>query len=241
METTIPALPSISADETLDFYQTLGFEFTYIQRKPYVYLAARRDGINIHFYGLKGLDPKDAHSTCLVMVPDPAPYHAEFAQALKTKLGKVPTVGIPRITRFREGQSRFTVVDPSGNSVIYIRHDEPNVEYQDSDSDLTGLPRAFATAVMFRDFRNDDKGAAQILDVALARYPDADPAGRARALAARIELAVAMEDAARAQTALAEFQQIALSAADRARLQNELPSAEELAQQVKQLRDELGR
>jgi hypothetical protein len=128
-ETTIPVFPCVSVDETLDFYRVLGFEVTYKQSSPYVWLAVRRGGVELNFFGDKDLDPKKAFSTCLVIVPEVASYHRAFADALRGKYGRVPTTGIPRITRFRKGQSRFTVVDPSGNSIIYVRRDEPEVEY----------------------------------------------------------------------------------------------------------------
>lgn len=229
METMIPLLPSISIDETLDFYETLGFQTTYIQRKPYPYLAMRRGGIQIHFYTLKGLEPQNSHSMCLAMVPDPGPYHAEFSRALKAKLGKVPARGFPHITRFKEGQTRFTVVDPSGNSVTYIRYDELDVEYQDSNSELSGLARALATATIFTNFKYDDVGAAKILDLALTRYPDEDPAVRARAIAARIELAVALEDASRANALLGELRRMDVPDAPG---EAPLPSAAELERQI---------
>src|SRR5262249_3246191 len=160
---------------------------------------------DLHFFGLKKLDPKAAFSTCLVIVPEVEPYHRAFADALRRKYGKVPTAGIPRITRFREGQSRFTVVDPSGNSVIYIRRDEPDVGYPKSEGTRSGLAKAIETAVVLRDSKTDDEAAAKVLDVALAKNVCADSLDRARALAVRAELAVAMGDKERARTLRAEL------------------------------------
>jgi hypothetical protein len=93
---------------------------TYQQKRPYA--AVRRGGIELHFGAApKWLDPKEESTGCLVMVTEVAPYHRVFTDALRSKYGKVPASGIPRLTRFRTGQSRFTVVDPSGNAVIYIQ------------------------------------------------------------------------------------------------------------------------
>jgi catechol 2,3-dioxygenase-like lactoylglutathione lyase family enzyme len=225
----IPVLPCVSIDETLDFYRTLGFEVTHKQTSPYVWLAVRRGGIELQFFGFKELDPKEAFSTCLVMVPEVETYHRSFADALREKYGKLPTTGIPRITRFRAGQTRFTVVDPSGNSVIYIRRDEPDVEYYGKPGEKrSGLAKAIETATVLRDFKEDDAAAAKVLDVALAKDVSADPVDRARALAARAELAVAMGDAERARAVRAELQQIPLSDRDRDRFRHELQAADEL-------------
>jgi hypothetical protein len=175
--TTIPVLPCVSPEDTLDFYQALGFEVTHEQKSPYVYLAVRRGGFDLHFQGIKGLDPKESFSACLVIVPEVESYHRAFADALRGKYGKVPTAGIPRITRLREGQSRFTVVDPSGNSVIYIRRDEPEMGSRkpEENEKRSGLAKAIATAAVLRDSKTDDAAAAKVLDVALAKYPSADP------------------------------------------------------------------
>jgi hypothetical protein len=67
-----------------------------------------------------------------------------------------------------------------------------------------------------------------VLDVALARDEPATPVDRARALAARAELAVALGDPQRAHALSAELQQVPLAAEDRQRLCHELDAADEL-------------
>ncbi len=61
-----------------------------------------------------------------------------------------------------------------------------------------------------------------------ARHETADPIERARVLAARAELAVAMGDAERAQAVRLELQQILLSDEDRDRFRDELQAADDL-------------
>ena len=73
-DTTIPLLPCVSPDETLDFFGALGFELTYKQTRPYLYLAFRRGEVELH-YGKapSGLDPAEETSGgCLVMTDDVA-------------------------------------------------------------------------------------------------------------------------------------------------------------------------
>jgi hypothetical protein len=171
---------------------------------------------------------KDAFGTCLVFVLEVKPYHRAFADALRVKYGKVPTTGLPRITRLRQEQTRFKVFDPAGNLVIYINRDEPDTRYEWSEEKLPGLVQALENAAFLRDTYANDKSAAKTLDVALARYISADPLDRARALAARAELAVAMGEMERAQAIRAELKEIPLSAEDRERFRDELQAADDL-------------
>ena len=118
--TTIPCLPCVSMAESLDFYRALGFEVTYQQKSPNEYAVVRQGGCEVHLFGLKGLKPEDGYTTCCVVVPDVEPLHRAFSEALRQKYGKLPIAGFPRITRFKPGQTRFTLTDPSGNSVICV-------------------------------------------------------------------------------------------------------------------------
>jgi hypothetical protein len=225
-ERTIPALPCVSLSEAFDFYKLLGFEVTYQQSSPNPYGVIRRGGCELHLFGLKGLKPEAGYSTCLVIVPDVERLHQTFAEGLRGGYGKLPIAGFPRITRMRKGQKRFTVVDPSGNSIIFfIRGD---AEEERRDEKLSGLRRAIETAGILRDSKGSDAMAAKVLDVALARYQDATPAERARALAARAELAVALGDAERLAAVRSELQQLPLSDSERESLRDELQAADEL-------------
>lgn len=193
---TIPALPCVSLDETLEVWTALGYEVTYRQKAPNPYGVVARDGYELHFYGLKGLDPTKAFTTCLVMVPEVEDLHAEFSDRLRRFLGRSPAKGLPRISRMRPGQTRFTLTDPNGNSVIYIRYGPEDGEEAQAykDPDLSPLQRAIKLATRLRDYHLDDHSAAKALDVALKRAQDERPEDVATALEARAELAQAMED-----------------------------------------------
>jgi catechol 2,3-dioxygenase-like lactoylglutathione lyase family enzyme len=223
-ETTIPVLPCASLAETIEFYGRLGFTVTHKQSAPYLYLALRRGDAHLHFHGLAGvadLDRPKAVGTCLWLVPDVAALHGEFAAALRAAHGKLPIRGIPRISRFRPGQSRFMLVDPTGNSVVVIRHDEPTKQPARSDEPLSRLARALRQSFHLRDFKTDDAAAAAVLDRALAR-DDGPPLDRARALLARAELALALGDPSLADRARAEVAALNLDADALARLQPDL-------------------
>ncbi|AKU93627.1 hypothetical protein AKJ09_00291 [Labilithrix luteola] len=227
--TTIPVLPCIDLDETLAFYRLLGFVVTHQQTRPNVYAALHREGAHLHFAGVKGIDPKKAFSTCLMIVPEVEELHALFADALRGAYGKIPVAGVPRISRMRKGQSRFTVVDPSGNSVIVIRRDgEAKDATKPSSKPLSRLGRALEQAILLRDFKNDDVGAAKVLDVALSKSEPCAPIERARALAARTELALAAGDRALARSLRNELSRLELTRAERAAISEELSAADRL-------------
>jgi hypothetical protein len=224
-ETAIPCLPCVSLIETLDFYGALGFEVTYQQKSPNPYAATKRGGLDLHFFGLKELKPEANYSTCCLIVPEVQPLHEMFAAALRQKHGKLPIAGFPRITRFKAGQGRFTLTDPNGNSVIWIKRSAHEGE---SHEKLTGMAKALAVVAQLRDSHCDDHKAAKALDVALERYTDAPPLDRARALAARAELAVALGETDRLQAVRAELQNVPLSDEDREKYRHELQAADML-------------
>lgn len=191
-ETTVPVLPCVLPDETVAFWTALGFAVTYEQRKPYLYLAFRWSGFDLHYgRAADSVDPAVENSGgCLVMVDSVAPYHAAFAEAMRAAYGKVLVKGLPRITRFRPGASRFTVMDPSGNSVVFIQRDEPDeVEYGGSAA-LSGLAKVLDNARILLEFKTDPQAAYRALNSGLRRHGDtASPLERAKALAVLIELA----------------------------------------------------
>jgi hypothetical protein len=224
--TTIPCLPCVSMTESLDFYRALGFEVTYQQRSPNEYAVVRQGSCEIHLFGLKGLKAEDVYSVCCVVVPDVEPLHRAFGEALRRKYGKLPIAGFPRITRFKAGQTRFTLTDPSGNSIICVNRSAHEGGGKATNS--TGLAKAIETATKFRDESGDDESAAKVLDVALDRYRDAPALDRARALAARAELAVALGEAERLRGVREELRRVPVSDEDREKYRHEFEAAEAL-------------
>jgi catechol 2,3-dioxygenase-like lactoylglutathione lyase family enzyme len=196
-ETTMPLLPCTSADETLAFWRALGFTVTYEQRRPYLYLALRCSGFELHYSrAAAGLDPAlETTGGCLVMVDAIGPYHAAFTAAMREAYGKVLAKGLPRITRHRPGASRFTVMDPSGNSIVFIQRDEPAELDYGGSKQLKGLARVLDNARILREFKQDDRAAFRALNSGLRRHGDtASPVEQATAFAVLIELSVALDE-----------------------------------------------
>ncbi|MGY0499747.1 glyoxalase [Nocardia sp. FBN12] len=195
-DTAVPLLWSGDLPSTLEFYRALGYTVTHEQTRPYVYGAIEHHGCALHFAPAPpGVELPAEHAGALVMVDDVAARHAEYTAALRAHYGKIPSKGRPRITRFRPGQSRFSLVDPVGNTVLVIQRDEPmELEYGGS-RELEGLARVLDNARILRDFKNDDRAATRALEAGLHRFgATATTLDRARAYAALAELALAAEN-----------------------------------------------
>ncbi|MET7771017.1 glyoxalase [Nocardia sp. NPDC005366] len=229
-DTPVPVLWSATPAATIDFYRTLGYTVTHEQTRPYVYLVFERNGCPIHVAGVPAkVESVIEHVACLVMVDEVAAAHREFSAALRARYGRIPTKGQPRITRFRPGQSRFSLVDPDGNTLVFIQRDEPeDLEYGGS-RDLEDLARVLDNARILRDFKNDDRAATRVLEVGLGRFAaSATPLERARAMAMLAELAVAMDDPDRAEKYRADIRALELSAQDRIAVAAELRAGTDL-------------
>ncbi|WP_091050093.1 glyoxalase [Glycomyces sambucus] len=231
-ETTVPLLPCASGEETTAFYKSLGFAVTYEQYRPYLYLVFELSGFALH-YGKapKGIDPANEDAGgCLVMVDDVAAYHAAFTAAMRAAHGKVLATGLPRLTRYRPGATRFTLMDPNGNSIVFIQRDEPMELEYGGDKTLPPLQRALDNARIYREFKNDDKAAFRVVTSALRRHGDAAPVDRALAYATLVELALALGEPERVPGLKADLAAVLpeLSEGDRKRVADEARLAEDL-------------
>ncbi|WP_069162538.1 VOC family protein [Nocardia altamirensis] len=228
--TAVPVMWAGDLAEVLDFYRTLGYKVTHEQASPYMYGAVAGNGYDLNLF--RALDDKrpaeERDAGCLVFLDEVEDLHRDFSAALKERFGRVPARGIPRITRFRTGQGRFTVVDPAGNSVTYLKRDAPDVEYGGSRK-LKGLQRIIDNASILRFSKQDDEAARKTLESGLRRFAaTATPLDKAHAMAELVELAVAMEDPARAAEWRSKITALDLSAEDRAEIAKHLQIASDL-------------
>ena len=58
-ERTYPILPCRELDESIAFYETLGFKKTYRQVRPNPYAVVAFEDIQIHLFGMDGFDPEN--------------------------------------------------------------------------------------------------------------------------------------------------------------------------------------
>ncbi|GAB3755110.1 hypothetical protein GCM10028864_35680 [Microlunatus parietis] len=210
----------------------LGFERTYRQAKPYPCVGLRREDFNLQFFGLDGFDPEASYGSCVVLVEDTLALYEAFAAGMRAVHGKVLVSGRPRMTRPRKRKnvgniSGFSVVDPGGNW-IRIFH---NTDAADAGTDepSSQLAKTMRNAVVLSDSKGDTPQAARILDSALIKHRESAPVtDLVEALVYGAELAIRLDDRARAGVLLAEVAAAELTSEQRERLSEALANAADL-------------
>lgn len=227
-EMTVPTLPCADLDESVDFYEALGFKRTYRQSRPNPYAVVERDDIHIHLFGIDGFDPEESYGSVIVVVPDPDGLYADFVDGLRAAYEKVPVAGIPRVLRprKREGTVRgFTVVDPGGN---WLRFSKMGATGDGNEERSTGLARVVDNAARQGDARGDHAVGLRLLDAGLARFGDAPATERIRALLYRAELAVRANDRSLATESLNSAMALELTDSERRTLAEEFAQTTEV-------------
>ena len=222
-ERMYPCIPCRDVDESIAFYESLGFKKTYRQVRPNPYGIVGLEDIQIHLFGMEGFNPADSYGTVIIAVPDPDSLYRDFAARLREAFGKLPVSGMPRILRPRKkyGTVRgFSVVDPGGNWLRIYRlgdseDDEPSKEAE-------GLAQIVLTAARLGDAHGDEALALKTLESGLKRFPEAAAIDRAKAYLYRAELAVRTNDRALAQSSLSLVKSLKLKADERADIADEL-------------------
>ncbi len=105
----IPILPSRSLENTISFYQELGFEGQIVGT---AYAILTRGNLEIHFFLHEGLQPETSFAGCYLRVAQVDPLYEAFT------LAKLPPSGRPRMDRLENkpwGMREFAVIDADGN------------------------------------------------------------------------------------------------------------------------------
>jgi catechol 2,3-dioxygenase-like lactoylglutathione lyase family enzyme len=114
IEAAVPTLPSRNLDETLAFFERLGFQNRGAPPGEWDYLIIGRDGGELHFFLARTVDPLTTDAGCYVRVIDA---DALFEEWQRLEIAEDPTTGsrlvAPSETEY--GMREFAVVDPSGN------------------------------------------------------------------------------------------------------------------------------
>jgi catechol 2,3-dioxygenase-like lactoylglutathione lyase family enzyme len=231
-ERTYPLLPCGDLDESISFYETLGFRKTYRQTRPNPHAVVALEEIQIHLFGMEGFDPAQSYGSVIIAVPDPDQLYKDFAAGLRKAYGKLPVAGIPRILRPRKkyGTVRgFTVIDTGGNWLRIYKLGES--EEKDSAEKAEGLAQIVYVAARLGDAHGDEALALKTLENGLARFANAEPIDLARAYLYRAELAVRINNVALAVSSLAAAQSLALTEEEKAALGDEFAHVAELVNQ----------
>lgn len=227
-----PLLPCRDLDESISFYEALGFTRTYRQQRPNPSAVVIRDGLGIHLFGMDGFDPRDSYGSVIIQVADPDALYRSFAEGLRAAYGKLPSAGIPRIVRPRKRQGTvygFSVVDPGGNWLRISKLGDTEDEAKASDK-TTGLERVISNAARLGDARGDHPAAIRLLTTGLAKYPDSPPVERVQALLYLAELATRTPDPELARSSLREAEDVALDPAQTEAVAADLVATRELVE-----------
>jgi catechol 2,3-dioxygenase-like lactoylglutathione lyase family enzyme len=231
-ERSYPCLPCRDIDESIRFYESIGFKRTYRQVRPNPYAVVRLEDLQIHLFGIDDFNPAMSYGTAIIAVPDPDNLYQAFAAGLRSTLGKLPVAGIPRITRPRKryGTVRgFSVVDPGGNWLrIYKLGDS---EQEASADRAQGLTHVIDVAARLADAHGDEALALRTLESGLARHADATAFERAKAYLYRAELAVRTDNRNLARSSLTSAQALELSDDERSALRDEFTHVTELVRE----------
>nr|WP_199156745.1 hypothetical protein [Pedobacter sp. ASV2] len=96
----------------------------------------------------------------------------------------------------KPGATRFTLKDVSGNCIIFINNGKRDQQIWEKaeDKKQTPLQQSIATAIRFRDFKEDEKAAAKTSDIALKKVNKEPVQEIAEALLIRMDLAITRND-----------------------------------------------
>lgn len=112
----MPVLPSRDLEETLSFYERLGFELRGSPIERFRYLIIGRGTVEIHFWDSPAVDPLTTDFSCYVRVRDADSLYSDWNDV---GVPTDPTTGSrlmpPWDTEY--GLREFALVDPSGNLV----------------------------------------------------------------------------------------------------------------------------
>ena len=230
-ERTYPCLPCGDLDESIAFYESIGFKKTYRQLRPNPYAVVALEEIQIHLFGMEGFSPAESYGSVIVAVPDPDSLYRDFAAGLRKVHGKLPVAGIPRMTRPRKkyGTVRgFSVVDPGGNWLRIYKLGES--EEKNSAEKAEGLAQIIYVAARLGDAHGDEALALKTLENGLSRFPDSPAIDLAKAYLYRAELAVRTKDFELAKSSLLSAQSLRLTDDDKVALTDEFAHVIELVQ-----------
>lgn len=102
----IPTLPMRDVEQTLSYFQRLGFEVVAEYPGEQRYAIVRRDDAELHFYEFP-VDPRQNLSGCYLRIQDaPALYDEWRATGIEI---------LQELTKTDYGLHEFAIADPSGN------------------------------------------------------------------------------------------------------------------------------
>jgi catechol 2,3-dioxygenase-like lactoylglutathione lyase family enzyme len=112
-EHCVPILPSRDLDETLAFYERLGFANRGAPPQEWDYLILGRGDLWLHFTPAPDVDPLRTASACYCYVDDAQTLYDGWVEVVVADEDTGSRITAPEATDY--GMREFGVVDPSGN------------------------------------------------------------------------------------------------------------------------------
>ena len=198
LATTIPLLPCVAPGETVEFLRRWDLrDLSTDQAVPLPRVQARRCRTALRPTGLD-LDPPDERRRLPVhdRRTESLRVSTTLQSGLRLHYGSVLAKGRPRLNRIRPGQSRFQVVDPSGNCIVFISREEP-VRSSTADRRRSRGWRRARQCPGHPGFQERRRAGRPRARHRVTTTPRHGPRRVVRALADRVELAMALADETR--------------------------------------------
>ena len=80
-------LPCRDIDESVSFYEVLGFRRTYRQIRPNPYAVVSGHDFDVHLFGVDGFDPEASYGSVGIAVADPDAMYEPFAAGIRAAHG----------------------------------------------------------------------------------------------------------------------------------------------------------
>lgn len=161
-------------DNHLEFYTALGFNIVYYQKAPYRFASVRKEGIGeFSFYGVKNFKVEGNTGGCYVVVPNIREVYEQFKVKLKDYYGKIPSKGMPRVSRLNKTEEdwRVNITDASGNYIIIGESIGDSIPLKEGEGERdktlkSKFERAYEQAYRFAYSKEDFLAARNTLEVA---------------------------------------------------------------------------
>ena len=114
-ERSVPILPSRDLEETLAFYERLGFENRGAPPSQWGYIIIGRGTLELHFYADPTVDPLTTATSCYCFVDDAESLHREWADLVVPDPATGSRIVPPEAHDY--DVLEFAVVDRSGNLI----------------------------------------------------------------------------------------------------------------------------
>ncbi|WP_413376598.1 hypothetical protein [Alkalihalobacillus sp. 1P02AB] len=163
-------------DQHLEFYTALGFEITYYQKVPYRFASVVHSIAEFGFYGANKKKETINVGGCSIVVPNVREVYHELRANLKQHYGKIPSKGIPRISRLNETVEdwRFNITDPNGNYIIICEAKGDSATLMETEEErvkhLSKFEKLYKQAYRLAYSKEDFRAARNLLEAAFKRH-----------------------------------------------------------------------